>query len=812
MPEVRRDYHVPMGADPNITQNIHDALNGGFFEEGADLANANEQDLAVLKAMWKSRTRRKTLTESWFVRDTWLDKLDFEQTLLYWLFKHRDTQGMNPGIMYDILVANRFGALPKRLDYRAISEFHQFMFASNPAFTEAVIVTYLNLFYMFIRHGCPPCIIHRYWDAQHKCLEYSILAKTTYLASLQDIKLDTIDWEAQTRAQSMKKLKEAHPQLFREKDDKDKEKTSPDKKKAKHNQTTHCKTVSLAEMWFNSSYKQQYDRIGFKPQPEPGSKYYGKVETFPDTYFNTWKGMRITQKIAERFVETEFAKLGLHPVQDINKIYYHIKYVWCAGNNRDTKFAIQWLASILQKPWVKLLSSLMLRGAEGIGKNFVTGIEEFIVGPEHSLTLKSINELTHHFNSHLEKQLFVILDEMNANVKDFDDSSLKFAITGKRGLGTKKGEDSRQIDFWFSLACLSNQKKLMSGVTEKTRRYFMLDADTLGRQWIEIVVNKLQKALHLQDDEVFGFRKQKLVYFKFLRENVYDEEDTEVASGPLTYGWANYLYKFPIDDFMHSAPPETNLLQRARTETKSELQKWWENVLRRGYIQPKSQWSKNAHDWLFTVDERQQYEKDTARLTELGNYLAVHSDRQDLREEWIELEQKIQKPWEGTLLPGETGPAKIERKQLYEWYIQDCDVQGYLRLPQVKFWPEFQEKTSENSIFKRTNVRHRTVRATTLGALEECRAKYCSGCNMKLEELLSLDQGEPEMGMDEASTFELHEEMNRAAQEIVDRYMELHRPVPSGREEIIEEIQRMHVSPEKVFPKNSMYSRNLSHA
>jgi hypothetical protein len=123
-----------------------------------------------------------------------------------------------------------------------------------------------------------------------------------------------------------------------------------------------------------------------------------------------------------------------------------IPKIICSHDKTAFKYAVKWIAHMLQKPWEKPSISLVLIGTKGTGKSlFFTLLHRLIDGfRKYVLFHKTVKEsdFTGNFNDHLKNKILLILDEASyigapkilATVNDLissEDQSIgtKFATT-----------------------------------------------------------------------------------------------------------------------------------------------------------------------------------------------------------------------------------------------------------------------------------------------------------------------------------------------------------------------------------------------
>jgi hypothetical protein len=176
----------------------------------------------------------------------------------------------------------------------------------------------------------------------------------------------------------------------------------------------------------------QYNSIKFKP------------EKMNKNIFNLWSGFKSK------------------PIKNndlIKPIINHIKYVWANNIKERFQYIINWLAKIIQEPWRKNGTVIVLIGGQGCGKNILCNfLMDNLIGEKYSTTINNLNTITKRFNCLLEHKILITLDEVS-NVKNnyhktFD--ILKSLITEKTQKIERKGLDPIIIDDFCNYIMLSN--------------------------------------------------------------------------------------------------------------------------------------------------------------------------------------------------------------------------------------------------------------------------------------------------------------------------------------------------------------------
>ena len=138
----------------------------------------------------------------------------------------------------------------------------------------------------------------------------------------------------------------------------------------------------VARKWLSSRNRRTYDNLVFDPSGQAQANVY-----------NTWRGLAVEPRKGTRRLISE-----------------HIRDVWCSGDINQFNYVIQWMALLVQRPWIKPEVALVLHSGEGTGKNIIVRVLSAIFG-EHAFITSQKEQVAGRFNGHLFDKLLVVLDE-----------------------------------------------------------------------------------------------------------------------------------------------------------------------------------------------------------------------------------------------------------------------------------------------------------------------------------------------------------------------------------------------------------------
>ena len=290
--------------------------------------------------------------------------------------------------------------------------------------------------------------------------------------------------------------------------------------------------VKIAEVWFNHINRRQVLKIGFDPTNNPD-----------DDIFNIWKGLNISKSFADTFDEDE-----CKPLLD------HILNVWCKGNETYYNYIMNWLAHLIQKPWIKMGVVICLRSTkEGAGKGVVMNLLRKIIGDNHYFQCNNLEQLTGSFNSIGEGKILINLDEAFWGKDKKKEGMLKNMITEDTKYINKKHQAQYSIEDYCNYIVSTNNDCFIPAV-EGGRRFF---------------------AVELSNEYAGVSNKDKEAYFNNI---------IKTSAG----SFAKILYNRDISNFNPRSFDKTDLLQEQIQHNWCSVRKWWFEVLNGGGLSGKA--------------------------------------------------------------------------------------------------------------------------------------------------------------------------------------------------------------------------------
>ena len=295
----------------------------------------------------------------------------------------------------------------------------------------------------------------------------------------------------------------------------------------------------IAYLWLKSPHRRQVDKIVFRPRPE------GYVNPSAYKTFNLYRGLAINRAQAAAYCAAFGDWEG--PLQ---YVLDHIRLIWCRGHEALYQYVVKWMASIIQRPWLKLGTAIVLRGLQGSGKGLIVNLLAAIIGKQHFFPVQDVNDVTGTYTHQLKACLLCFMDEAVWGGDKEKSGILKKLITEPTHSIHQKYLSSYVVDSFLNLIFASNHAWVVP-CDEVERRYLCLDVSNqyAGAQTAEIAD-----------------------YFNRLRA-----VPAEV--------FAHYLYNVDLSDFNPRAIVTTEFQRDQKMRTFPIMKKWWHTQLSKGEIE-----------------------------------------------------------------------------------------------------------------------------------------------------------------------------------------------------------------------------------
>lgn len=290
------------------------------------------------------------------------------------------------------------------------------------------------------------------------------------------------------------------------------------------------KNRPIGDYWLTWSGKRTYDEVVFFPERDLGPRFYNK-----------WRGFRV--KGTPYKDATDAAKKGFDDFMS------HLRRNIAGDNEDHARWIEGYFAHLVQRPWEKPGTCLVLRGAKGVGKNVFVERMTNLVPPMNWVLVDNARYLTSHFNEHFEECLLFILDEAVWGGDKSADASLKGLTTaGKTRIEPKFGK-SRLVDSFVRPIILGNEEWMVPASHDE-RRYAVF--------------------------EVKDHHKQNQVFFQALCDNMDKNGGLSVLF--------DYLKRFDLSTVNVKQIPHTNALLLQKEAGMDMLTSYLRDSLAAGFL------------------------------------------------------------------------------------------------------------------------------------------------------------------------------------------------------------------------------------
>ena len=273
------------------------------------------------------------------------------------------------------------------------------------------------------------------------------------------------------------------------------------------------KQVAMSRLWMSRRSRREYDKVVFSPLPLEGDRFY-----------NLWRGFSLAP--ADTDSHPSVAAFREHALKNV-----------CNGDEALCKWLIGFFAHMIQKPWEKPLTALVFKGKRGTGKNALVERVGHLLG-NHFMVADDDRYLLGNFNSHLEANLFFVLDEASWAGDKRAEGKLKGVITGSKHNIERKGAEPYKVRNLSRVAIISNEDWVVpAGVDERRFAVFTVgDGRRQDRKFFESMRKGMEQGgyAHL---------------LRFLMD--YDMTGIDVNAAPSTSGLIEQKHQSldPVDEW-----------------------------------------------------------------------------------------------------------------------------------------------------------------------------------------------------------------------------------------------------------------------
>jgi hypothetical protein len=223
------------------------------------------------------------------------------------------------------------------------------------------------------------------------------------------------------------------------------------------------KPVNIMTRWLNNDDTNWYEEMELDPSSTRCKN--------PDI-FNMFRGLAISRDKAESSIhENEDVNILCKPITD------HILKIWCRSNKGLGEYLLDWMAHAVQKPWIKLGTTPVLRGGQGSGKGIIIQMLGDILGQVHFSHATDMDVVVGRFQGNDAKtNLLTFLDECTFSGDKKQSSILKGLISEKMRKWEKKFLDPLHLRSFSNYIVASNYEQIVS-VECDDRRFICIEVD-----------------------------------------------------------------------------------------------------------------------------------------------------------------------------------------------------------------------------------------------------------------------------------------------------------------------------------------------
>jgi hypothetical protein len=285
------------------------------------------------------------------------------------------------------------------------------------------------------------------------------------------------------------------------------------------------------DAWLDDPNQREVSSIVVDPQ---------RVQT--DAY-NMWQGY-----IADQLNPSDyFQNIDPDKAMDfvVAPISHHLINVITSGNVHHANWLLDWMANIVQRPWLKTQVPISLYGKEGCGKDILFDwFREYILGSVHTFqTANPQRDIFSRFSDGAVNKVFVQVDEAKC-LHEFAEQ-LKNLVTCKTITWECKNGKITTVDNFCNLLFTSNNENALS-VSSDDRRLALFRCSSLYKGNTQYFENL---HAHLMRPEVIAW------FYKHLKErNLSRYPNNFQASRPITdYYKESQTTSVPLEKLYMSA-------------------------------------------------------------------------------------------------------------------------------------------------------------------------------------------------------------------------------------------------------------------
>ena len=226
------------------------------------------------------------------------------------------------------------------------------------------------------------------------------------------------------------------------------------------NNTDTLKELPFIKTWLEDKNIKKYRYIDMYPPP---------MECPPDTY-NMWSGFDVSKYDPQgRAVDTGS--------EGVNAFIKHLS-ILLHEKEESLSYVLDWLAQLFQQPSKKIGIALLLKGAEGVGKNRFTDLLHLMLGSSHFLeTARPGQVLFGRFTDTRKNKFLMVINESNGGDNHPANDQLKDMITSPTFVWEAKGRDAMTLNSFDRFIFTTNNDNCLK-VNPDSRRYVIFEVSS----------------------------------------------------------------------------------------------------------------------------------------------------------------------------------------------------------------------------------------------------------------------------------------------------------------------------------------------
>ena len=313
--------------------------------------------------------------------------------------------------------------------------------------------------------------------------------------------------------------------------------------------------IYFSKEWLMSPHRRTYRGFTFDP------RVIGPV----DGKFNQWNGFTLDPLVGLSVDETK---------KGCNLFLKHVRDIVCGGDRTQYKWMINHFAHLIQYPWKKPETSIVIVGDKGTGKSLVFDVIGGLVRDNYIVTAEK-RMLLGNFNSHMETALVFQFEEAFWAGDKTAEGKLKLIVTGKYHMIERKGYEPYMVGNFARIYITSNNA-------------WAVPASVDERRW----------AVFACLNAMSGNKK----YFKDIFDQLTDNNG---------HGYKclmTLLAHMDVDQTLVHTPPKTEALADQKMETLDDISAWLHDCLREGDLKTAGTGFEDEAEWLDKIATSEVYD------------------------------------------------------------------------------------------------------------------------------------------------------------------------------------------------------------